>query len=586
LEPRRHFVGVWTQSGRILAGSDQDAIYNLRPSRSDPVSHSTISWTGLSINGGKFLTVATTFNIGKKDFAPALKASEPNVYENHIGAASNITVLFYSSHDRRSWLLDGASALVHLARAWLTSRATKHGTSQAISQLKYIRDNGGQSSALQILRDNQKVIIFEDTTEVRETTIPAESMSEHDNPSTDSGYMSRAGSTSPDTKRSVKRTTSQWTYKALVIDLWENLKAMEAKLTQLAQHGPEVSVRLPSTSPILTGWDVCDFLVGRTPLQPRFVKLEPEGKHWNKLTKEIFSVPLMAKTFHDLILPSTGSQVCQSASKLPAGRDLLAVPVSVLLLTASRFLEWEENLAHEYGRVTEHKFLVAAQRPEGHCRCSKDANCEAISGLTKKAIKGTRTGPSIFQRSAECAERAEHDERAGCAKCAEWAKWADAVMIIGTPDIRRIWEPMSRDSGSSKQLVLPVSDHHAASSSSSVGITTSNVQSASQNGQAELNDGGSESHHATPSSSSVTDITSNDRSASQDNREDYGEGGSGSSTQAVLSAVDRAAASSSNPVVDIIPDAAPTSPDNQEDLSEGESGSISDDSFHDCYEDL
>jgi hypothetical protein len=476
-----------------------------------------------------------------------------------------MTVLFYSSHDRRSWLLDGASALVHLARAWLTSRATRHRTSQSISQLKHIRDNGGQSSALQILRDNREVIIFEDTTEVRETTILAESSSEHDNPSTDSGYMSRAGSASPESKRLTKQTTSQWTYKALIIDLWRNLDAMKEKLRQLKQHGPELSVRMPSTSPELIGWDVSDFLIGLTPLEPRSVKLQREGKAWKKLAKEILSVPLMAESFGDLILPEPGSQVCQSAGMLPAKRDLLAVPLSILRLIARRSLRWEENLSHEYARLTNNTYLVTARHPKDHCRCSQDAICEAISGLTKEPIKGTRTGPSIFQRSAE---------------------WADAVVIIGTPDIRRIWEPISQDSGSSKQAVLPVLDHHAALSSSSDGNTTSDAQSASQDSQAELNEGGSESHHTAPSSSSVTDITSNNRSASQDNRGNLGECGSDSSTQAVLSAVDRAAASFSNSVTGIIPDAPLTMQDNRNDLREGECDSLSGDSVYGSCEDL
>lgn len=86
LECRRHFVGIWAQSARILAGSNQNTIYDLYPSRSKPISHRTISLTGLSINGGKFLTVGTTFNIGKKDLAPALESIRSSyVRKPHCG---------------------------------------------------------------------------------------------------------------------------------------------------------------------------------------------------------------------------------------------------------------------------------------------------------------------------------------------------------------------------------------------------------------------------------------------------------------------------------------------------------------------
>jgi hypothetical protein len=109
------------------------------------------------------------------------------------------------------------------------------------------------------------------------------------------------------------------------------------------------------------------------------------------------------------------------------------------------------------------------------------------------------------------------------------------------PDTRRIWEPFSQDSGSSTQAVLPVSNHHAAESSRSVGKISSYSQSTLHGSQVDLKNYESESHHAASAPSSIADTTSDARSVFQDHREDF---------------------------------------------SEGESDSLSGGSFYDCYEDL
>jgi hypothetical protein len=448
LEHRRHFVGLWTRKAQIAAGRDNDAMYHLYPSRSKPTTHYTVTWSSLSINGGKFLTVGTTFNIGRKDLAPALKSSEARAYDSQIQDASNMTVLLYSTRDRRAWLLDGASALVHLSRAWLTSKSAEHKNPEAIRQLHYTEDNGGRDSAIELLRANKEIKIFEDTAEIQETSVAGESASEHEDPSTDSGYMSLSNRSSPESKQLTKRTTSQWIYKALVIDLWRNLEAMKAKLDHLKLQGPEVKIRLPSRNPILTGWDVSDFLLGRSPLEPRFVELESESKSWNKFVREISSVPLMAESFHEIISPIDESQVCKNMLTLPTGRDLLAVPLSVLLLTAHRFLRWEENFAHDCIRISDHTFMFGSEPPTERCRCTHGSVCEAISVLGKKAKHGASAAQNIF-------ERLPH-----------------AAVIIGVREVPP-WKRMSQSSNSSTLLVPPAADHHASpSSSSQTGITT------------------------------------------------------------------------------------------------------------------
>jgi hypothetical protein len=464
LEHRRHFVGLWTLKAQIAAGRDNDAMYHLYPSRSKPITHYTVTWSSLSINGGKFLTVGTTFNIGRKDIAPALKSSEARAYDSQIQDASNMTVLLYSTRDRRGWLLDGASALVHLSRAWLTSKSAEHKNPEALRRLHYTTDNGGRDSAIELLRANREVKIFEDTAEVQE------SASELEDPSTDSGYVSLSNTGTSESKRLIKRTTSQWTYKGLVIDLWRNLDAMKAKLDHLKRQGPEINVRLPTRNPTLTGWDVSDFLLGRSPLEPRFVELETGSKSWSKFVKEISSVPLMAESFHEIILPLDGSQVCETIPTLPTGRDLLAVPLSVLRLTAHRFLRWEEGLAHDCIRITDNTFMFGCEPSTERCSCTNGSHCEAISVLGKKAKYGASTAQNIFER------------------------FPHAAVIIGMRDVVPLWKRVAQSGNSSTRSAPPATDYHASSSSSLETGITPDDQLNSIDSQHELSGEESDSH--------------------------------------------------------------------------------------------
>lgn len=350
--------------------------------------------------------------------------------------------------------------MVHLSRAWLTSRSAEHKSPEAIRRLQYVEGNGGRAAAIDVLRANREVIIFEDTTEAHETSVSGELMSESGSLSADSGYASHS-----EAKQLAKRTTPQWTYKALIVDLWRNLEAMKAKLDHLKRQGPEFRVGRPSYGPTLTGWDVGDLLLGHTPMEPRSIDLKPESKAWNKFIKEISSVPLLAESFHELISPLEGSQGCKHLITLPTDRDLLAVPLSVLLLTAHRFLRWEENLPSDCARLSDHTFLFGFEKSAEGCRCPHGLQCESISVLGKEPRQGVCTTRSIFDRCPY------------------------AAVIIGMPI--PLWKRISQSSSSRTRPRLPVSHDRKSSPSSQEVDATSDARSDHMDSQNEL--GGEES---------------------------------------------------------------------------------------------
>lgn len=402
LEGRRHFVGLWTLDCYIAAISESEGFDTLHPSRSEPYNSRTLSCSALSINGGKFLTVGATLNIGHKDISPPLKVVGSEDFRLQIDSASNVTVLFYSSLDRRSWLLDGASALVYLARAWISSKSTTRNLLVCQDDLPCVQDLiSGTISAAAVLEANEHFKIFEVSETKHEAVRSTSSASE---PASDSGYTSRLSKVSSTTKEETKTTTttSPWTYKDLVVSLWRNLEAMKDKLDQLKVHGPEIKLRKPTISPVLVGWDTADFLSSRRPVHPRYVELGSESKCWTKLAKEITAIPLMAESFGDMILPSLGSPVCQNMRILPKDRDLLAAPLSVLRLTAQRFLRWQGENSLECVRVTDSTFMYGLDPLARDCRCSSGVPCKSISELGRRARRApqdtaSRLGHTLFE---------------------------------------------------------------------------------------------------------------------------------------------------------------------------------------------
>jgi hypothetical protein len=96
------------------------------------VRYDNIGWTGpnfpspgcalekVSICAGKLITGGATFAEGNRDTPIYLSRRGPYLQEVHF--ARNMNVVFHDIKDRRGWLMDGASALLHIVRTQLSSR--------------------------------------------------------------------------------------------------------------------------------------------------------------------------------------------------------------------------------------------------------------------------------------------------------------------------------------------------------------------------------------------------------------------------------------------------------------------------------
>lgn len=98
-----------------LAGT-QEAQYNISSSRCDFSTAGIGALSEVSLGFSKVMSLDATFVRGKRDTPlPKLKH---HPYDWEVIAATDMIILFYDAESRIGWLLDGATGLLHLSRAW------------------------------------------------------------------------------------------------------------------------------------------------------------------------------------------------------------------------------------------------------------------------------------------------------------------------------------------------------------------------------------------------------------------------------------------------------------------------------------
>ncbi|KAK5701612.1 hypothetical protein LTR97_004428 [Elasticomyces elasticus] len=115
LSSARHFVG-WTDSARVLTGT-ADANYNIdfagKPIRAG------CALRDVTVGFSKIISMSTKLTPGLKD--TRLTYSKPERYKWQVEHAEKMRVVFYDVRDKRAFLIDGADAILHLSRAYLSS---------------------------------------------------------------------------------------------------------------------------------------------------------------------------------------------------------------------------------------------------------------------------------------------------------------------------------------------------------------------------------------------------------------------------------------------------------------------------------
>lgn len=282
-----------------------DATYSIQRSRL-PGPHADCVLEKVSVAGGKFITGGFTIGLGYKD-SPVHVARDG--YVPKLSWISKRFVVLWDEGDKRGWLVNGASALLHLVRASLEHNKVDKVKSAFLfksekmeeASLPYTAD-----SAMEVLLNgkNMKLQIYPGKGEMYEET-------------------TRKGSTSEEVS---KKKMTYYRFEDRVEQFYNILEKMiDHQIDIAGQSGVKLKLRARKH---FEGWDFRDLATDQDPFYPRVATLQTIGKGWVDFTRAIHAITLFGRGFGEIIKPVASNPLCGHWDKVPAGKYYLAACVS------------------------------------------------------------------------------------------------------------------------------------------------------------------------------------------------------------------------------------------------------------------
>lgn len=264
-----------------------------------------------------------------------------NDYPSLLKWISLQPIIFYDSSHRRAWLVDGASALLHLVRMslhldenevestfdWMFDPSTLQGDWSAFA---------GRQAALRTLKnwDNLNMNLYVTSQKVVGGEIKTE-------------YA---------------------TLETRVLKIMHCLEILVDRQVKVASQDGLVIPQAFDTQRTVVGFDTLDILNPLGPILPRIQQLNASGYGWRDLVSAMGITTIFGSDFGDLIRPGEPSSVCPNWRSLPSGSDYLAASHSTLkMLHERRLTRMWPGLA--IGEVTEKIIWLSATQLSEPCNC-------------------------------------------------------------------------------------------------------------------------------------------------------------------------------------------------------------------------
>lgn len=300
-----------------------------------------------TVSGGYFLNLGITAARGQHQ--TPLKGPDSSDYLLTLKRISDFNVVLYDTGSKRAWLVDGASALLHLTCTQLRSANVVESLNLLTTDLA--RYATSEQTPYAVLRNR----------ETREHVIRKETQS-----NTHDGSGSVAAATSDE---------GIWRFADLVAS---NCNYM-LKMQEHQDKPPSgVDVRLTDRDRV-EGWSFWDVVEQVQFLKPRMTYLQPSGRGWTEYTRAVQAITLMGDGFGELIARSDTANTCDRWKKVPEGRDYLVTTIDRLRKNGRR-----------HGRIKDFPSFIADgvrwHQPHevfGECRCPSQ-KCDPVQVILPK----------------------------------------------------------------------------------------------------------------------------------------------------------------------------------------------------------
>lgn len=337
----------------------------------------------MTIAGGKFITAGMTAAIGKRDKGIIINAREN--YLTQLMWAANQYVLLFDVNDRRGWLVDGASTLLHLVRSSIKyiQNHKEFGVYCLFTWDQFqeaARQGSGNEAAVFVLMNekNMRRRLFEN---------PVEELEENS--------VDASGKLTVVTK--TNRTYFHFSDKVEQI-----YRVLEQIVDHQATTAGEGGLNLSKifTRRQLDGYDFMDIIEDRDPLYPKVYDPHGFSEGWVDLVKAIPATPIFGNGFGELIQPIDTRGLCSSWVAVPKFRGYLAVSVSIVTSLLQR-----GNMNEVPWRILDDIYWYPTGKSFEACQCEHVSSCDRVqvllpSGTTRRRVKSISSPICLEEKGA------------------------------------------------------------------------------------------------------------------------------------------------------------------------------------------
>jgi nucleoside phosphorylase len=327
-------------------------------------------FANLSVTRGKFITTDMGASIGNKDRAVIRQA---DTYRMQLNYLSKKHVVLYDVKDRRAWLVDGASALLHLVRASLKDNENDKLKDSFLFKWEEMMEApaalSGTSAAINVLMNesNRYLKLYINT---------------------ESGWDEDLGKNYNKEHLSSNRRATYFHFKDRVGQIYcllEQCFTYQLQMNMDSLPGSEVNkIQRPC---VLEGFDFMDVATEEDQFWPRVIPLPSTDTGWINFTRAIHAITLFGHGFGELIKPTDTSGLCPSWIKVPREKDYLTVGVSHIM----EILKKRGNKINRPWKVVEGIFWHNPDKIFDICKCtgniSPERCCDRAQALIPKHFR-------------------------------------------------------------------------------------------------------------------------------------------------------------------------------------------------------
>lgn len=336
----------------------------------------------LTISVSKLFGTSGSFVRGQRDKSIISSSAS---YVSQVYAARRIPVLLYDVATKRGWLVDGASALLHIARSQVEHppfRDVSQFNDRAVNkgiQFKHPDARGGPEAASHMLtdEDNQRHIIIREFDRYEE-----------------------------DAKGKPKEKMSYRCFKDIVSATWDTFDKIYS-----AQDEVRKSAKQQLKNPFqkgIEGYEFMGIVSPHGPLTRRKVSLHTNGTEWAGFVDRLNAITLFGRNFGEIYEPTDEANLCTPWRTVPVDQEFLTVPVS--LLKELKEYTWEDGKIEEDSpELIKHVLWTPSEDAFKQCGGKADECTRELDDHVQLLLKTSRTASGFFEIARQKGSGHEED---------------------------------------------------------------------------------------------------------------------------------------------------------------------------------